>query len=168
MAPTTLPAARQRIHRLDAMLPFNDTQRMRELMLETLSAMRMTTGMMMVFGLLALVLAAVGVYGVMAYSVTQRQREFGIRMALGARPRAVLEMVVWQGFVLTAWGIALGLAGGLAVSRAMAGIMFGVSSNNFAVLAGVPALLALVSLAACWIPARAVTRVDPVKTLRQD
>jgi ABC-type antimicrobial peptide transport system permease subunit len=163
-----LPAARERIRRLDASLPLHEPKPMPEVMLESMSAMRLSAGMMTVFGILALLLAAVGVYGVMAYAVTQRHREFGIRIALGARPHEVLRMVVWQGFLLTAWGIAAGLAGGFAMSRAMSGIMFGVSAGSLAVLAGAPALLAMVSLAACWIPARAVTRVDPVEALKAE
>jgi ABC-type antimicrobial peptide transport system permease subunit len=165
---SVLPAVREGIHRLDATLPVLEPRLMRDLMQETLSAMGVTTGMMFVFGVLALLLAAVGVYGVMAYSVTHRNREFGIRMALGARPEAVLRMVIWQGLLLTVWGVAAGLAGGFGISRAMAGIMFGVNSTNPAVLAGVPALLVGVSLVACWIPARTVTNVDPARALRQD
>jgi putative ABC transport system permease protein len=163
-----LPAIRDRVRRLDAGLPLQEPAVMPELMQETLSAMRVTTAMMIVFGALALLLAAVGVYGVMACSVTQRNREFGIRMALGATPRRVLGMVVRQGFLLAAGGIVFGLAGGFVISRAMSGLMFGVNSGSLAVLAGVPALLALVSLAACWIPARPVTRVDPVTVLREE
>ena len=165
---SVLPALRDRIRRLDPGLPLHDPKMMRAVMLETLSALKMTTGMMMVFGVIAMALAAVGVYGVMSYSVTQRKREFGIRIAVGARPGAVLRMVMRQGLVLAAVGCALGLAGGFAVSRAMAGIMFGLTANSLALLAGVPVLLALVSVAACWVPARAVMLVDPVKTLRQD
>jgi ABC-type antimicrobial peptide transport system permease subunit len=89
-------------------------------------------------------------------------------MALGALPRAVLRMVMWQGFVLAAWGCAFGLAAGFAVSRAMSGLFYGISGNSLLVLFGVPLLLAIVSLAACWVPARAVTAVDPVKALRHD
>ena len=163
-----LPAVRERIRGLDRTLPLHDPKIMRSVMQETLSAMRLTTGIMFAFGLLALALAVIGVYGVMAHSAARRHREFGIRMALGARPGTVLRMVVWQGFALTAWGIALGLAAGFAVSRAMAGIISGVDSNSITVLAGVPALLALASLVACWLPARAVTRVDPATVLRQD
>ena len=165
---SAVPAIREKMRNIDSTLPLGEPRIMRELMQETLSAMRLTAGMMMVFGVLALILAAVGVYGVMAYSVTQRHREFGIRMALGALPRVVLRMVIWQGFVLAAWGCALGLAGGFAVSRAMAGLFFGVGSNSLLVLTGVPVLLALVSLAACWLPARMVTAVDPVRALRHD
>jgi putative ABC transport system permease protein len=163
-----LTGVRQRVRELDPALPVEDPQPLPELMQQTLSGMRLTTGMMMTFGIIALVLSAVGVYGVMAYSVTQRNREFGIRLALGARPRAVLRMVLGEGLTLALAGVVAGLAGGYGISRLMSGIMFGVASNSPAVLAGVPMLLALVSLAACWIPARAVTSVDPFKTLRQD
>lgn len=163
-----LSSVRERLRALDPTLPLEDPQPLPELMQQTLSGMRLVTGMMMIFGIIAIVLSAVGVYGVMAYSVTQRNREFGIRLALGARPRAVLRMVLREGFTLAFFGIVFGLAGGYAVSRLMAGIMFGVASNSAVVLAGVPVVLAIVSLAACWIPARSVTSVDPFRTLRQD
>lgn len=163
-----LPAIRERMHRLDPSLPVREPRLMRDVMLETLAAMQLTTSMMMTFGVLALVLAAVGIYGVMAYSVTQRYREFGIRMALGAAPGTVRRMVVRQGLAVACWGLALGIAGGFGLSRAMGGIMFGVGGDSAAMLAGVPCLLALVCLLACWIPARVVTAVDPVTALRTD
>ena len=163
-----LPAVRERMRRLDAALPLREPRPMREVMLETVSAMRMTTGMMTAFGMLALVLAAVGIYGVMAHTVTQRYREFGIRLALGARPGNVVMAVARQGLRSAAWGIGLGFAGGFLLSRAMAGIMYGVGDRSAEVLTGVPALIVVVSLAACWIPARAATAVDPLIALRQD
>jgi putative ABC transport system permease protein len=163
-----LAAARERVHRLDATLPIHDVKLMGDVVEETMGAMRLVAGIMTVFGIVALVLAAVGVYGVMAYSVAQRQREFGIRMALGARPQAVLQMVLRQGFVLAAWGISLGLAGGFALSRVMSGVMFGVESNSAVVVLVLPLVLALVALAACWIPARTATLADPMRALRQE
>lgn len=166
-AMSVLPGVRDRLRSLDASLPLHDPKTMRDVMQETLSAMSLTTGMMTVFGFLALVLAAVGVYGVMAYTVTQRIREFGIRMALGANADAVLRLALWRGFRLTVIGCALGVAAGFGVSRLMEGLIVGASSTSIAVVGGVPLLLALVSLLACWLPARMVNRVDPAVVLRQ-
>ena len=163
-----LPVLREQIAKLDATLPLYEPRAMRQVMQETMSAMRLTTGMMMIFGILALVLAAIGVYGVMAYSVTQRHREFGIRIALGARPGAVLGMVMRQGLTLAAIGCVLGLGSGIAVSRAMGGIMYGVGTQNVAVVLGAPILLIVISLAAAWIPARTVLLVNPAVVLRRD
>jgi putative ABC transport system permease protein len=163
-----LPALRERIRKIDPSLPLYNPRSMDQLMQETMSAMRMTTGMMMAFGLLALVLSAIGVYGVMAYSVTQRHREFGIRIALGAHPRAVLGMVLRQALILAATGGILGLVTGIGVSRAMAGIMYGVGTTSLAILLGAPLLLASVCLIASWIPARAVMLVNPATVLRRD
>jgi ABC-type antimicrobial peptide transport system permease subunit len=162
-----LPAVRERLHRLDPLIPLLEPRSMLGVMQETMAAMRLTVGIMSVFGMVALVLATVGVYGIMAWSVQNRSREFGIRMALGARQGAVLRMVLWHGAALAGWGIALGLAAGFAVSRAMSGIMFGVSPTSLAAIAGVPALLLACSLAACWHPARAATRSDPIQALRE-
>jgi putative ABC transport system permease protein len=163
-----LPAIRERIRHLDFTLPLREPRLLRDVMLETMAAMQLTTGMMTVFGILGLVLAAVGIYGVMAYSVTQRHRELGIRLALGARPWNVVVIVMRQGLASAMWGVGIGLAGGFLLTRAMAGIMYGVGDRSLAVMAGVPAVIGLVALAACWIPARAVTSVDPIAALRQD
>jgi putative ABC transport system permease protein len=164
---SVLPTIREQLHRLDPALPLQEPRSMLGVMQETMAAMRLTTGIMSVFGLVSFLLAGVGVYGVMAWSVQHRKREFGIRMALGARPRAVLRMVLRQGAVLAAWGILLGIGAGYAVSRAMSGIMFGVTAASLAVLAGVPLLLLVCSLVACWQPARSATQADPIQALRE-
>jgi len=119
-------------------------------------------------GLVALGLAAVGVYGVMAYVVSQRTREFGVRMALGAATGDVLRLVLWEGLALAAVGIALGLVLAMAVTRLLASFLFAVSPFDLATLVGVPLLLALVTLLACWMPASQATRVNPVDALRSE
>ncbi|HYP06477.1 MAG TPA: ABC transporter permease [Bryobacteraceae bacterium] len=163
-----LPAIRERIAAIDPALPLYEPRPMNTVLQETMSAMRMTTGMMTLFGILALVLAAFGVYGVVAYSVTQRRREFSIRMALGARPGVVLRMVLRQALTIAGVGCALGLASGILVSRAMSGIMYGTGTQNIAALVGAPLLLAAISLLASWLPARSGMQVDPAVVLRQE
>jgi ABC-type antimicrobial peptide transport system permease subunit len=121
-----------------------------------------------VFGVLALSIAAVGVYGVMAYSVNQRTRELGIRLALGASRTSVRYLVLGRGLGMAALGIGIGLAGSLALTRLLVSQLFGVSPTDPAVLAAAVATLAVVSTAACLIPALRATRVDPVIALRSE
>lgn len=112
--------------------------------------------------------ASVGLYGVMAYSVTRRRREIGVRMALGAVPGTVLRLVVRDGMKLVGLGIALGLAASLVVGRGLSHMLFGVSPADPASLASASAVLIIVALAACCLPARAATRIDPMRGLRQN
>jgi putative ABC transport system permease protein len=121
-----------------------------------------------VFGFLAVLLAALGIYGLISYSVNHRVREIGVRMALGARPRDVLRQLLREGMRLAAWGVALGLLAAAAVSRAVSGLLFGISSRDPVTFAAVPLLLAGVALLACYVPARRATRVDPLTALRHE
>ncbi|MGH9850563.1 MAG: FtsX-like permease family protein [Blastocatellia bacterium] len=117
-------------------------------------------------GGLALLLAAIGIYGVMAWSVAQRTREIGIRMALGAESRDVLRLVIAQGMRLALLGAVIGIAVSLAVTQVMKSMLFGLSAMDPVTYAGVTLLLSLVALAACWLPARRATKVDPLAALR--
>jgi putative ABC transport system permease protein len=128
---------------------------------------RFSLFLMSAFAGLALLLAALGIYGVMAYVVGQRVQEFGIRSALGAQPRDILMLAFRPGLVLTATGAAIGLAVAVAMTRLMSNLLFGVSASDPLTFAIVPVLLGIVALAACFIPANRATRVAPIDALRQ-
>ena len=122
--------------------------------------------MLSLFGLLALALAAIGVYGVLAYNVNQRRQEIGIRLALGAQPSDVLRMIVGQGMILTLIGSIIGIGAAYLLSLQVSSMLYGVSVADPVAFLGVPLILAIVALVACYIPARRATRVDPVVALR--
>jgi putative ABC transport system permease protein len=129
---------------------------------------RVAAGMATTFGLLALVLATMGLYSVMMYVVSQRTREIGIRMALGASVRDVLRMIVRQGMRMVIIGLALGLTGAFALTRVFASLLLGVGTTDPLTFVGVALLLFVIALLACWIPARRATKVDPLIALRQE
>ncbi|HEY9479005.1 MAG TPA: FtsX-like permease family protein, partial [Gemmatimonadaceae bacterium] len=133
-----------------------------------LGEQRFNTSLLTVFALAALLLAAIGIYGLMAYAVTQRTREMGIRMALGARPRDVLALVVRQGMVLAGLGIALGIGGAFAATRLLASLLYGVAPTDLPTFMSVAVLLGAVAFLACWLPARRAARVDPTVALRAE
>jgi putative ABC transport system permease protein len=141
---------------------------MEEVVTSSLSTRRFQMTLVALFAALAVTLACIGVYGVMAYSVAQRTHEIGIRVALGAQRRDVLALVLGQGFRLACMGIALGLTGALGFARLLSSLLFGVRPTDPFVFAGVAILLAGVSLAACYVPARRAMRVDPIIALRYE
>jgi len=134
----------------------------------SLSDQRFNATLLGVFALLALVLASVGVYGVVSYSVTRRTHEMGLRMALGAERSAVRRLVVVQGMRLVALGVVLGLAGSLLLTRFLKGMLYGVGTTDVATLVTVPLVLLAVALVATVLPAARATRVDPVVALRSE
>jgi ABC-type antimicrobial peptide transport system permease subunit len=166
--PLALSAAIQEQVRQVTGLPVTDVRTMEEVVSRSTSRQRFNMLLMAVFGCAALLLAAIGIYGLMAYSVEQRTREIGIRLALGAGKPAVERMVVWQGMRLALAGVAAGIGAALALTRLMSALLFGVKDKDPAVFAGVAVLLALVSLAAVWLPARRATRIDAVVALRYE
>jgi putative ABC transport system permease protein len=161
-------AATAAIHAADPTLPVTHVMAMDNLFSETVASRRFSATLVAVFSILALLLAAVGIYGVMSYTVSQRTHEIGIRMALGAHPARVRKMIFAHTLKLTFGGIALGLAGSFALVRFLSSLLFGVGAYDVVTFLGVPALLAVVALAACYLPARRAVRVDPLVALRYE
>jgi putative ABC transport system permease protein len=159
---------RDQIHSLLPNQPISEVASMEQLLARSLSRARFSMLLLTIFAALALVLATVGIYGVMAYAVAQRTREIGVRLALGAQPRDVLSMVLVGGGKLAAVGLVIGLVGSLGVSYLLRSQLYGVSSSDPATYVVVAALLGLVALAACYLPARRATRVDPLIALRYE
>jgi putative ABC transport system permease protein len=153
---------------LDKEQPMAKIATMDELVGDSVARSRFTTLLLSCFAGLALVLACIGIYGVMAYSVAQRVNEIGIRMALGAQQADVLRIVLGQGIRLTAIGVAIGVVAALALGRLMTTLLYGVSASDPLTFFGVAVLLASVAVLACYIPARRATRVDPVIALRYE
>ncbi len=152
--------------KLDRLLTVTDVRTMNELRRNALQSDRFNLGLMGSFAILAVLLAALGIYGVMSYTTAQRTRELGIRLALGAQTSSLLRLVTLQGMKLALIGMALGLLGSFALTRLMASLLFGVEANDPLTFALVALLLAIVAFIACYIPARRATRVDPLIALR--
>jgi putative ABC transport system permease protein len=165
---TFAPRLRAAVAAVDPSVPVKAVRPLDDLVSNSAARARFTVLLLATFAAVALALGAVGVYGVVAYAVARRTREIGVRMALGARAGDVLTMVLRDGGTLTAIGVALGIAGALAASRVLAGFLFGVTPTDPAVFVAVPAVLGLVALGACVVPARRAARVDPVTALRSD
>jgi putative ABC transport system permease protein len=156
------------IHQVNAAQPVSDMMTMDDLLYDSVSSQRFNMLLLAVFAGLALVLAGVGIYSVLAYGVRRRAREIGIRMALGAQVRDVVGMVLIDGLKPTAFGLALGLLGASMLGRVMANLVFGVRTSDPLTFAAVSLLLGLVALLASVIPAYRASRVDPVIALRDE
>lgn len=163
-----LAATRQTVQQLDPKLPLIEPLTMTARMERTLATRRLTLTLYSGFAVVALLLAALGLYGVLAYSVAERTHEIGIRLALGATARDVRKLIVGQGLALVLLGIGIGLGGAYLVTRWLATQLFGVTPTDPLTFVGVALLLTLVTLLACWIPARRATKVDPMIALRCD
>jgi len=161
-----LPAVRQRVRELDPELPVSTVRSMEQWISISAAQPRLNAVLVAVFACVALLIAAIGVYGVLAYSVEQRTREIGLRMAMGAQRGNVLRLVVREGMLVALAGIGVGLAGALAVSRVLASLLYGVPERDPATFASVAAALAVVALAACAAPAYRASKVDPMVALR--
>jgi predicted permease len=163
-----IAAVRQSVREVDNNLPLTEFKTQVAQARETLRPDRLFANLLSFFGLLALLLAAIGLYGVLAYSVTQRTREIGIRVALGAQTGDVLRLVIWHGLKLVLMGLAVGALAAFALTRVIANQLYGVRATDPVTFLMVGALLMIIALLACWVPARRATRVDPLIALRTE
>ena len=161
-----VPSVRRAVHDIDPDVPISDVKTQTQQVAETLIQERLLGRLSSFFGGLALLLACVGLYGLMSYAVSQRTREIGIRMALGSRQRDALRLVAGQGLKLTLIGVMIGVASALALTRFLASQLYGVKPTDPLTFFAVSFLLALVASIACYIPARRATKVDPMVALR--
>ncbi|MEP7273475.1 MAG: FtsX-like permease family protein, partial [Acidobacteriota bacterium] len=161
-------SVRAAIWSIDKDQPVWKVRTMEWLLDRSLGGQRFMVQLLGIFSLLALVLAAVGIYGVMAYAVSQRRNEIGIRMALGAQAADILQMVIRQGMTLTLIGVVMGLIAAVGLTRLMSNQLFGVSANDPLTFFSMALLLTMVALLACYLPARRATKVDPMIALRNE
>ncbi|HSE25465.1 MAG TPA: ABC transporter permease [Pyrinomonadaceae bacterium] len=161
-------AIKQEIWKVDSQLPVTKLETMNDVAAGSFAARRFNMSLLTVFAGLALLLAAIGIYGVMSYAVTQRTEEIGIRMALGARTVDVLRLILVNGMSLVGIGVVLGLAGAVALTRLMSSLLFDVAATDKATFAIVAGVLIVVGMVACYLPARRATKVDPLEALRYE
>ncbi len=162
------PAVQREIRTLDPNQPVSDVRTMNQVMSEWVSRSRFNTLLLGLFAALATLLSAVGIFGVMNYSVALRTREIGLRLAVGAQPRQVLLLILKQGLLLTIVGVVLGLVAAFALTRLLSGLLFGVTALDATTFTTISLLLVLVSLLACYLPARRAMRIDPLRALRYE
>ncbi|HKY42370.1 MAG TPA: FtsX-like permease family protein, partial [Pyrinomonadaceae bacterium] len=167
--PTALaPSVQREIRAVDPNQPVSDVRTMNQVMSEWVSRSRFNTLLLGLFAALATLLSAVGIFGVMNYSVALRTREIGLRLAVGAQPRQVLLLILKQGLLLTIVGVGLGLAAAFALTRLLSGLLFGVTAVDPMTFMMISFLLVIVSLLACYLPARRAMRIDPLSALRYE
>jgi putative ABC transport system permease protein len=167
-ASTLTPAIKQAIWSVDKDEPIVRMATMDDRLARSAAERRFALILFETFGLAALVLAAIGIYGVLSGSVTERTREIGVRLALGAQRRDVLGLILGQGAKLTLSGVGLGLLAACAVTRSLTTLLYGVSATDPLIFGGVALLLIVVALVACFLPARRATKVDPLVALRHE
>ena len=160
-------SVKSQIQTIDKNLPMDDAETMQQLLSMSTSGRRFNTLLLSLFAMLAVVLAMVGIYGVMSYSVTQRTHEIGIRIAVGAQTSDVFRIVIGQGMLLALIGVGLGLVGAFALTRLMTTMLFGVEPTDPLTFISLAALLIGVGLVACYVPGRRATRIDPLVALRE-
>lgn len=163
-----LPSLRAAVAQVSTSTPIYDVASMPDMVADSGSLRRFDLSLLEIFSVLAVLLAAVGVYGVTAYSVAQRTREIGVRMALGALRRDVLRLILGQSARLALAGILVGVPAAFLLRKLMASLLYGIGENNPLVLAAVPVLMLLVVLAACYAPAHRAARIDPMLALREE
>ncbi len=165
---TVAGAVRNEVRQLNADQPVHGVRPYAEYFAESMAATRFSLSLLALFAVMALALASVGIYGVIAYSVSQRTREIGVRLAMGATPQRILRSILGQGAVLTVAGLTLGLLGAVTLSSFLASFLYGVTATDPLTFTTIPIVLALVALAACYLPARRASRLEPTRALREE
>jgi len=165
---TLARVVREQVNAMDRSLPIVRLRTMDDVFADSVARQRFLAQLLVIFATLALALAAVGTYGVLSYLVTERQREIGIRMALGANRTNVLSLVLRQGLATTVIGLVIGIAGAVGLTRLATSLLFEVKPTDPLTFGAVAAVITLVALAACVVPARRATKVDPIVALREE
>jgi ABC-type antimicrobial peptide transport system permease subunit len=161
-------SARATVSRLDSSIPLDGVRTLASVVGNSLATKRLTEILLAAFAAVAVLLAAVGIYGVMSLSVANRRREFGVRLAVGAEPRALIRLVLREGAMVTAIGVGIGVIGAVVATRWMASLLYGVSPTEPIVFVSLSALLGAIAVASCFIPALRASRSDPLIALRAD